>query len=322
MVTFRYHIVSIVAFFLALGIGVIVGSTVIDRVLVDTLEDQQRRIEDDISEVRRENDDLNRQISELGATSEQLATEGSQRLLDGALADVGVLVLAVRGAESAGLGDLVALLATADASYRGTVWFTERFALDSDEASRDLARALTTSASVPRSALRSMAIDRVATTLRVATAPEAGPPGLEALVGLRDAGFLDYEPPEGAPEDLGGLAGPGTRIALVSSSTAVVDDGVLAEPLARALVRAADGAPPARLLAAEASEPPNGAPPGLVTALRDDDELARSLSTVDDVDDFAGRLAAVLAILDLGDGRVGHYGTGPGAQRLIPAPVR
>ena len=40
MLNFRFHVVSLVAVFLALAIGIIMGSTVIDRALVDTLEEQ------------------------------------------------------------------------------------------------------------------------------------------------------------------------------------------------------------------------------------------------------------------------------------------
>jgi len=54
--------------------------------------------------------------------------------------------------------------------------------------------------------------------------------------------------------------------------------------------------------------------------VREDEALAARLSTVDDIDDFAGRLAAVLALADLGAGRTGHYGVAGGAQRLLPAP--
>ena len=43
MLNFRYHIVSIVAVFLALGIGVIGGTTVVDRFTLDFLEDEVAR---------------------------------------------------------------------------------------------------------------------------------------------------------------------------------------------------------------------------------------------------------------------------------------
>ena len=37
MISFRYHLVTIVAVFLALGLGVLAGTTVLDQALVDRL---------------------------------------------------------------------------------------------------------------------------------------------------------------------------------------------------------------------------------------------------------------------------------------------
>ena len=51
MINFRYHIVSLIAVFLALAIGVIMGSAVIDRAIVNRLEDQQTSLERRIGDV-------------------------------------------------------------------------------------------------------------------------------------------------------------------------------------------------------------------------------------------------------------------------------
>jgi hypothetical protein len=42
------------------------------------------------------------------------------------------------------------------------------------------------------------------------------------------------------------------------------------------------------------------------------------VSTVDDLDLLAGRVATVLALADLRDGVIGHYGYGPDADRVLP----
>ena len=57
MINFRYHLVSIVAVFLALGIGIIMGTAVIDRAVVDRLERQQDDLDKRIDDVRSENSD-------------------------------------------------------------------------------------------------------------------------------------------------------------------------------------------------------------------------------------------------------------------------
>jgi len=146
------------------------------------------------------------------------------------------------------------------------------------------------------------------------------------LNALRVAGFLDYDAPDGAPEDVVPVPDPTTRVVFVAGPDPDVPDRALALPLVRNLtVPRDDRVALATLVAApsldeEADAPPDGEG-GLIAAVRADEELAARVSSVDDVDDFAGRLAAVLALADLGAGRIGHFGVGPGAQRLLPAPV-
>lgn len=356
MINFRYHIISIVAVFLALAIGVVMGSAVIDRVLVETLTDQQSAIDDRVDEVLEANEELRTSLTDLEARSSQLADEGSERLLAGSLAEVPVLVLAVRGVESEGLDDLVALLGTAGADYEGTLWFTGRLALADEEQRRDLARALGGNESLPAGVLRDRAIASVVEALtdpagqegaatggQVAEGEDGAVPGDGPIDGeggavtggqpdggdaaapapttiadLREAGFVDFEPPEGEPEQTVGLAVPGTRVVLVSGPTATLHDVNWAQTLAEALV--GDGsAADVPLLAVEAFAAGDPQRAEFTEPMRTDDVLSVRLSTVNNIDDFAGRLAAVLAVQDLARGRVGHYGRG--APRLIPAPA-
>lgn len=332
MVNFRYHIISLVAVFLALGIGVVMGSAVIDRALVDNLEGQQVAIGRRVDEVVAENQVLRDDLAELQALSEQLADEGSQRLLTDTLVDVPVLVLAVRGVESQGLDDLVALLGTAGADYAGTVWFTSRLGLSTDEERRDLARALGQRETMSTVAVRELAIERVATAL-AAGAPSESPGGgtaegaaagssgatADTIADLRQAGFLDFDPPPGGTDPTSSLVVPGTRVVMVSGPTAVVGDRLWSRALVEALVGPAPAPVPVPVLAVEAFAAGDPDRAEFTEPLRADVALSSRLSTVNNIDDFAGRLAAVLSIQDLGDGSVGHYGRG--AQRLIPAPA-
>ena len=337
MVNFRYHIISLVAVFLALAIGVVMGSAVIDRALVDNLEQQQVDIARRVDEVDADNRELRDELAELQASARQLADEGSERLLAGSLEGIPVLVLAVRGVESEGLDDLVALLGTAGADYAGTLWFNGRLGLATDEERRDLSRALDVAESLPTVAVRQLAIDRVAAALAAgapsvssdgrgadgpprASGPGAGGSGATAdtIGDLREAGFVDFDPPAEDPEPTTSLVVPGTRVVLVSGPTAVVGDRLLAGPLVEALVGEGPAPVPVPLLAVEAFSAGDPDRAEFTEPLRTDDRLSQRLSTVNNIDDFAGRLAAVLTLQDLGRGSIGHYGRG--AQRLIPAP--
>ncbi|HYH28079.1 MAG TPA: copper transporter, partial [Actinomycetota bacterium] len=44
MISFRFHLVSLVAVFLALGLGILAGTTVLDRQIVSQLERQTDRL--------------------------------------------------------------------------------------------------------------------------------------------------------------------------------------------------------------------------------------------------------------------------------------
>lgn len=383
MLNFRFHIVSLVAVFLALAIGIIMGSTVIDRALVDTLEDQQQSLRADLDTLSEENASLRGELGDLSDASERLADEGGERLLVGALADTPVLVIAVRGVDTSVLDELDGLFDVAGALDQGTLWLTGRFAVDDEDAMTELAELVGVRAGTAPEEVRSTALTEIAAAVRAATAGDdatgveedeaepAAPDGttgdaavpegsvtgttdvapvepdgspatstteaeteteadevagtLDLLVALRDAGFVEYDAPADAPDDIADLAVGGTRIVLVSGAGAEVSDAELAAPLATALVSRSDtAAPPVSLLVAEAvpdtdQESDEPVVESVVAIVRDGG-AADFLSTVDNVDTFAGRLAAVLALQDLGEGRRGHYGVGPDAQRLLPAP--
>jgi hypothetical protein len=336
MINFRYHVVSLIAVFLALAIGVIMGSAVIDRAIVDRLENQQEGLRDDIDEVEAANDQLRSENRDLRETAEQLAEEGGQRLLTGTLVDVPVLVLATRGVEDEGFEGLLSLLTASGADQRGTVWLTDRFALDDDDEVRDLAGVLDAAPETPAEELRATALTRLGSDMR----REAGPAPIDdpsvpsttsttlggvssdepsLFLALRDAGFLDFDAPDEESDPPVPILQPGTRLVLISGASSDVPVDV-ALAFATSLVEDRDGVPSVALLAAEdrpASEEPESE---FVVALRGIDDIAGRLSTVDNIGDFAGRLASVLAIVDLGEGRVGHFGRAPGAQRLLPAP--
>ncbi|MBA3956082.1 MAG: copper transporter, partial [Acidimicrobiia bacterium] len=166
MVNFRYHIISLIAVFLALAIGVLMGSAVIDKAVVETLEDQQEDIAGRVDEVIAENDGLRASVTELEQRARRLSDEAGQ-LLAGSLEDVPVVVLAMRGVPPERVDDLEALLASAGVEAEGTLWFTERLALTSDEQRRDLARVLGRSEVLPADVLRGIAVNEVADALVV-----------------------------------------------------------------------------------------------------------------------------------------------------------
>jgi hypothetical protein len=139
------------------------------------------------------------------------------------------------------------------------------------------------------------------------------------------AGFLAYEPAPSIdggdasstsvpPGGLGVVPAAGTRFVVVSGAGAEVGDDILALPLAQAL--AAGGA---RAVAAEPGEDTDGGRGVFVGLLRSDATVNGKVSTVDNLESPMGQAAVILALEELGSARVGHFGVGPEAQRLLPA---
>src|ERR687893_595934 len=95
MVTFRFYLVSLVAVFLALAMGVVVGSTLIDRAIVDQLDRSVESVSDRLDRQRDENDELREELEQLRGYAEGTAPA----VVDGTLEGGGVAVVAERGVE-------------------------------------------------------------------------------------------------------------------------------------------------------------------------------------------------------------------------------
>ncbi|HEX8769746.1 MAG TPA: copper transporter [Acidimicrobiales bacterium] len=311
MINLRYHIVSIVAVFLALGIGVVMGSTVIDRVTVDTLNARVNSVERSVRAADAENRRINGQLQ----TVRDFADQARDQIARSHLKDVPVLVIAVQGIDRKPVDALRDALGTAQASAGGTLWFTPKMRLASDSDTRALASATGLSLDHPErpdaDAVRAHAVNRV-----VAGLGGNGEPNV--LPTLSAAGFVAYEAPPtatGSPESgLAALPVPGMRIVLISGAGAEVSDDVVAIPLARALAQSS-----IRMVAAEAGQDTPGGRGVFVGLLREDGNVAPRISTVDDLESAMGQAATVLALEELAGPRFGHFGVGPGADRLLPA---
>lgn len=306
MVNFRFHLVSLTAVFLALAVGIGLGATVVDQATVDVL---QRRLDGVSERVDRTDNENQRLRSDLGRWT-RFAEEASDESVEGRLTNVPVLVVGVQGTERGPVEALQASLIAAGARYQATMWLTSKLRLDKPEDMVVLADIVGSQTRAP-DPVRQAAVARVASSLGGGTAP----PLLRAL---RDAAFLDVEAPVSDEEALAGIS-PDTRFVVVSGAEAEVANAQLAVPLASQLTVAARG----RVLAAEPGREAQGRDqPGhralFVGPLRDDPSVSGLVSTVDNLEDFRGRFAAVYALRELIRGKTGHFGVGPRATSLVP----
>jgi hypothetical protein len=338
MINFRFHIVSLTAVFLAFAIGLVLGTSFLDDASERLLERQLDDLDTNLNEARAENADLDDQLASLRDEDEALDQQLGARLFAGQLTGVPVLVVSTRGVETELVQRVQTAVNEADGDLLGVWWFTDRLVLDDDDEVADLGTALDLASEDP-DALRSTLAGRVSDVMFAATdAPGAdqvgegfdtgdgggsGEPTL--LARLHDAGFVDYELPEDSDTDVVELPASGLRIVVVSGQGAALADTDVMVPLLTDL--AGDGPVPVVVSAATPTETededplPPGAVDPLVAAVRGDDTLKDRMSTVDDLERVAGRIATLLALHDATPGaEPGHYGMGDAAQRVLPAP--
>jgi hypothetical protein len=65
LISFRYHIFTIVAIFLAVGLGLLFGSSVVQPALIEDLRNQTNELTQDLSDTRADVGDLNAQVEAL-----------------------------------------------------------------------------------------------------------------------------------------------------------------------------------------------------------------------------------------------------------------
>ena len=308
MINLRFHIVSLVAVFLALGIGIAVGATVVDQGLV--------------SQLNRDIDGFDRQLRERAVTieslkaqlarSERFAKEGEARIVRGRLAAVPVLLVAPAGVDETVVQGVRLEFMAAGATIQGELHLDPKVALTTAAdltAAHDALGAASERESTIGHLLRQRVVDAV-----------VKPGETPSLADLAAAGFFEFRSPDGQVTAAIPVFAGGTLVVAVSGPASTVPDEAFLLPFLRAL--SADGM--ARALSIEAVVTPTvkGAQrsgPVFVSAIRDDPSLATKVSTVDDFDELSGRVASVFAAEDLGRNIVGNYGTGKGATRLLPA---
>jgi hypothetical protein len=343
MINFRFHIVSLTAVLLALGIGLVLGTTFLDDATVQQLRSQLGRLEDDLDAAHERNDRQQERLDRFEEEAIAIDEQAGVRLLEGRLEAVPVLVVSTEGVDERWVDGVLRTLDQADADVVGVWWLTERLALNDDDEIADLSEVLGLNLDDADRLLHNLAVDlsnllfgSADTGDGPASVPPAGGAGVAAagatgveqtapaepglLSRLRATDFVSYQLPEGADGDVVRLPASGLRIVVVDGPDASLGAGRLLVPVLDGLVseRAAPvvAAQPAQP-SGDADEPPERR---LVGAIRENDQLNQGVSTVDNLDWLSGRLALLLATIDAvpGDPRIGHYGTADGADGLLP----
>lgn len=315
MISFRFHVVSLTAIFLAIAIGVVVGSTYVDGAVVDGLRNRIDNVSDNLDDRQAENDRLQ---AELEDTRSYVDASVPFAVTD-RLSDVPVLIVATRGIDEAAVEQVAQLSRRAGATTPGIVWLEPEWSLEGEADRSALARIVDAQPDDAVEDLWSSAWEAIVDELTGAEATGEGPgvpdPSSEVLTALEEEGFLSVDSLDDASSSLADLAGASPRVLVVTGARAQDALGTMVPSVVDASVRGelstvvADvhvDAPEAR-----------GRGEALVEALPE--ELRDAIGLVDAADRPEGQVAAVLALDTVGDGVFEHYGFGDGADGVLPA---
>ncbi|OCB28358.1 channel-forming protein [Mycobacterium malmoense] len=310
MISLRQHALSLAAVFLALAVGVVLGSGLLSDTLLSSLRDEKRDLHTQIDGLNDQKNVLNEKLSAANSFDTQLAG----RMVHDALGGKSVVVFRTPDAHDDDVAAVTKFIGQAGGAVTGTVSLTNEFV---EANSAEKLQTVVNSSILPAGQQLSTKLvdqgsqagDLMGIALLINANP-AVPPVDEAqrdtvLAALRDTGFITYQPAE--------HMGAANAALIVTGGSLPQDAGNRGVSVARfAAAMAPHGS--GTLLAGRDGSATGAA---AVAAARADAAMNSAVSTVDDVDTAPGRITAVLGLHDLvNGGHAGQYGTGHGATSI------
>jgi hypothetical protein len=123
VIDFRYHLVSIVAVFLALAIGIVLGSTELQGHTIDALNAASNQLSSELKAAQAQSDGYQKQAS----ASEQFLQTSEPRLLGGLLTGDKLVIVTEPGADSSVVQGITKAAAMAGATVTGQVALQPKF---------------------------------------------------------------------------------------------------------------------------------------------------------------------------------------------------
>lgn len=309
MIDFRYHLVSLISVFLALALGIVVGTTKLNGKVLDDLRGQVNSLKDQKHTLQTDERVLQQRLR----TGDKFATEVAPRLVSGVLKGDSVVILSTTNAASSAKDGLQKMLEASGATVAGRVQLTEDYT--DPRRAGDLQnfvdgtqppgfqRPETDDAGQLAGALLSY-------VLLNRTRSDTGPSEVDVsqvLSGFGGMNMLRLETTQVKPADYAVLV----TGAPVQDATAPARARSLAS-LAAALDQQGKGV----LVTGGAASAQDT---GVIGQIRGDDSLVSKVSTVDDMDTPVGQVAAVFALDEQSRGHAGQYGLADNAQDVFPA---
>ncbi len=327
MIDFRYHLVSIVAVFLALAIGIVLGSTELQGPTYNFLSHTTAKLQNQLDQASSQRDAAQQQVSE----DELYAQAVEPAVLRDLLTGQRLLIVTEPGAQSSVVGGIMTAASDAGAKVTGQINLASKF-FDTSGTTQDSLNTTTqavaqtanitlnTSATYQQQAAQLIASEILTTS---AGSTSAGSPGSQSAGGdqVVNAGTMLQAYAESQFLSTTGQPATPATLAIVVTPQNAPSDGN-ADQLDQVLI------PVVQELAAKSSATvvvgsSSGSGAGSPIAVLRSNNVSNQVSTVDDADLVSGQTVAIQALAArLTTGKVGSYGfTANGATAIAPSPA-
>jgi len=310
VIDFRYHLVSLSAVFLAVALGIVIGTTQLNGPVLDGLEAQVGTLTDENNELEVQTESLTEELTQDDAYDDAVAP----LIVANRLVGASVLIVVTNDEVTPDVvGQVTSLLGASGADLAGTLRILPAFT--DPQTAPDLQEYVTGSGLPPGITLPET--DETSTLVaslmsQVLMRPAEGGAAPEqtstttVLAGLAALGVVTSE---------SGDVDSADYVLFLTGSGFTGED---AETRNRALVSLAvamDTVGSGAVVAGDVSADAEG---GLLAAVRADGGAGTTVSTVNNVDTAPGRVAALLALTAERTGQSGNYGVGEGTVPLPP----
>ncbi|OBF85348.1 channel-forming protein [Mycobacterium sp. 852002-51163_SCH5372311] len=310
MISLRQHAISLAAVFLALAIGVVLGSGFLSDTLLSSLRDEKRDLHTQINGLNDQKNALTQKLSAANNFDRQLAG----RMMRDALAGKSIVLFRTPDARDDDIAAVSRNVTQAGGTVVGTVSLTQEF-VEANSAEK-LLTVVNSSILPAGTQLSTKLVDQgsqAGDLLGIALLINANPsaPAIDetqratVLAALRDTGFITYQPSD--------HFGAANAAIVITGGGLPADAGNQGASVARFAAALAPHGSGTLLAGRDGSATGTAA----VAVTRADGGMAGTISTVDDVDSEAGRITAILGLHELiNGGHTGQYGTGHAATSI------
>jgi hypothetical protein len=319
VIDFRYHVVSIVAVFLALAIGIVLGSTELQGTTIDVLKNTSQQVKSQYDAAHAKNVQLSQQVARDAA----VAQAGEARLLDGLLTGQRVVLVNAPGAPGGVVTGLTSALHQAGATVTGQVNLQPKLldaSQDNQQFLTQLVQQLAAPGVVPGNGtgleqaarlLGSAILTKTAGSSGGTSAGSSVPSARTILQRYAQAGLLSVSG--------GQLSVPATLAVVVTPSSAPA--GGVSDPANQGLITLAQQLNTAGLGTVVAGSVSASGSGSAIDALRGS-TAAGHISTVDYADTVIGQIVTVQALAEaLAGHKAASYGSQSGDNTVAPSPA-